>query len=345
MGSPGDLYIDDHHHDDGDPTFVNDIEPEYITCRYLGQTDDDEVIVWQRATDPDCTPPGAIVNFNASTDRVGEIRFTWSNASGDPTPTYDLYRNGTLLQSNVSSGVIISMAAGTYTFFVRAKNSCGETDSNLNSGTSNSQPVDPPPSGSQTYTTPGNHTFTVPSRVTSITIHFVGAGGGGGAAKQSYSGQNPEGGGGYAGQEFTKTYSVSPGQQLVLTVGAGGKGVGIPNGSHANGNAGSPTGMGSEVAQGGAGGIGSVYGGVSGYRGNGGGRDGARSVDSTPIWGTYTGWGGQGSSVGNGGAGRAGPGDAGKGTQGGGGGGSASWNSTAANSNDGGDGYIRISWG
>jgi hypothetical protein len=68
----------------------------------------------------------------------------------------------------------------------------------------------------QTYTTPGSYTWTVPAGVTSVAIAAIGGGGGGA--------QNVSGGSGGAGADldYVNAVSVTPGQQLSVTVGAGG---------------------------------------------------------------------------------------------------------------------------
>ncbi|MGL4595947.1 MAG: hypothetical protein ACRCYO_00370, partial [Bacteroidia bacterium] len=68
-------------------------------------------------------------------------------------------------------------------------------------------------SGSQTFTT--SSLFIVPSGVTTISVEAVGAGGDGGG-----NGGGGGGGGGYA----SGTFSVSPGDSLVVNVGIGGGG-------------------------------------------------------------------------------------------------------------------------
>ena len=84
----------------------------------------------------------APTNFSASdsdTSIAGKIKFTWTNASGYPTPTYDIYEWGTRIATNVSSGWIKDYgAAHSATYYVRAVNSCGYKQSAGNTGTSTS---------------------------------------------------------------------------------------------------------------------------------------------------------------------------------------------------------------
>lgn len=76
-----------------------------------------------------------------------------------------------------------------------------------------------------TQTTPGNYTFTVPSGVTSVSVACWGAGAGGSGSGSGDGGPSAGGGGGgggaYAGHP---SYSVTPGQVIHYTVGAGGTG-------------------------------------------------------------------------------------------------------------------------
>ncbi|KKQ66696.1 MAG: hypothetical protein US86_C0004G0014 [Candidatus Daviesbacteria bacterium GW2011_GWA2_38_24] len=72
-------------------------------------------------------------------------------------------------------------------------------------------------SGSDTFNHTGaNQTFTVPTGVTSITVKMWGAGGGG----NNFSTNGSGGGGGYS----TATVSVTPGEDLTILVGQGGRG-------------------------------------------------------------------------------------------------------------------------
>jgi hypothetical protein len=91
-----------------------------------------------------------------------------------------------------------------------------------------------------------NGTYTVPAGVTQIWVSGVGGGGGGGGGNQLASGgsQGAGGGGGYAGSSTLKTpLSVTPGQSLTITIGAGGAaGAGTSSLANAgNGSAGGAT--------------------------------------------------------------------------------------------------------
>ncbi len=78
--------------------------------------------------------PSAIIDFDASEDELGKITFTWSDATGYPEPTYNLYNSAWLIRSGVTSGYSIDID-GTNDYYVKAKNSAGWTLSNEDSGT------------------------------------------------------------------------------------------------------------------------------------------------------------------------------------------------------------------
>lgn len=75
----------------------------------------------------------------------------------------------------------------------------------------------PPVTMNNRYTVPGTYTFTVPAGVTSITVQTWGGGGRGGSRTTSTDGTGGGGGGGFS----QHTFSVTPGQSYVVTVGAG----------------------------------------------------------------------------------------------------------------------------
>lgn len=83
--------------------------------------------------------------------------------------------------------------------------------------------VYPEEAGSIAYTTPGTYSFTVPNGITRLTCTVVGAGGGGGGLwnpGDAWSGA----GGGSGGFYLNSIATVTPGQILTITVGAGGLG-------------------------------------------------------------------------------------------------------------------------
>lgn len=106
------------------------------------------------------------------------------------------------------------------------------------------------------YTTEGNHTWTVPAGITSITIEAWGAGGGGGGTlSQLLPYSNPRAGGGGGGAYSQVQITVAPGDVLNLQVGFAGIG-GNSNNDGAAGGASSADILGSTVisADGGQGG-------------------------------------------------------------------------------------------
>ncbi|MFN5115652.1 MAG: glycine-rich protein, partial [Acidimicrobiaceae bacterium] len=113
-----------------------------------------------------------------------------------------------------------------------------------------------------------NHKWTVPSGVTSVSLHALGAGGGAGRAGTSATG----GGGGFA----TGTYSVTAGQMLTVIVGEGGARRPVENLSSCWYN---------RLTYGGGGRGGSCHqGGTSDeWYGSGGGRSAVRLSDGTEI--------------------------------------------------------------
>lgn len=132
------------------------------------------------------------------------------------------------------------------------------------------------PARAETFTTPGNWSFTVPANVYSVTVEVIGGGGGAGGYDV---GQSANGG---ASAKITATIAVVPGQVLSGTVGQGGMN-GFSGGTWVSGGsacAGSGSG-GSGTSAGGAGGNANCADGSyngSGYSGGGGGGGGASSL-------------------------------------------------------------------
>lgn len=143
-----------------------------------------------------------------------------------------------------------------------------------------------------TLTITSSGTFSVPSGVTSVNICMCGGGGGGAHSYNSYLHE----GGGYAGSIVSQDVTVTPGQQIAVTIGTGGI-----NGAHPNGNggAGTASSFGSIVANGGPGG--SLN--SASYGGNGSSRTscGGTFYDGgIGTYGSWTGYGGQAGAFGNG---------------------------------------------
>lgn len=85
------------------------------------------------------------------------------------------------------------------------------------------QKVFPEGSGTNTYTSPGTTSFTVPNGIYSITVSVYGAGGGAGSIY--FCGDGWVGGGGSSGGYLTnQTVAVTPGESLSVVVGTGGPG-------------------------------------------------------------------------------------------------------------------------
>ena len=197
-------------------------------------------------------------------------------------------------------------------------------------------------SGSKIFTS--NSSWKAPTGVYSVSLCMVGGGGGGAHYARAWLAYSKYAGGGYAGQEVNTTVSVNPGTTYTITVGTGGKGIWYHE-SSANGGNGTYSKFGSVTANGGAGG---KLGG--GYQGNGGSRsgcagtryDGKNKSITTGLGATWTAWGGQASSFGNGGIGKLQDDYYQNGGTGAGGGGTIQ--SDATFSGDGGRGEVRISW-
>ncbi len=189
------------------------------------------------------------------------------------------------------------------------------------------------PANSQTFTTSG--TFTVPAGVDKVYVMMANAGAGGGGGGGWYTGAQlgGDGGGGSAsvfGVPFLRT--VTPGQNITVTVGAGGAGGAAATtlqGSGGNGGSGGQSSFGLIIAQGstaiGGGGTGSTtslnggggggagsYGGAGGAGGPGGGGPGG--AGSIGYYRAYTA--GTGGLASSGGAGTGGTSDAENGNNG-----------------------------
>jgi hypothetical protein len=176
------------------------------------------------------------------------------------------------------------------------------------------------PPGQVLFTTTGTQTWIVPPGITSISAVCIGGGGGGAGGE---SGRNEGVNGGAGGGLSYGTIDVTPGEALIIVVGAGGAGGGTGNDGNAGGN--SSIARGAEILLQGGGGQGGLErttgtrtGGTStGSKRQGGGAGGNSGGNSTD---TGSGGGGAGGYSGAGGAGgTTGAGSAG--TDGGGGGG------------------------
>lgn len=198
--------------------------------------------------------------------------------------------------------------------------------------------------GEEVFDTPGAHQFTVPERCTEIMVHRIGGGGAGGGAEMYYGPAiECQGGGGFRGNEITGVMTVTPGQVINLSVGTGGVGKEQNSDGAHEGQGGTASIFADLVyAFGGAGGQGHKYEPVAGYIDNG-----AMIYPDPPELSNFTGFNGEDSSVGAGGEGYASDvsGDATAGIHGAGGGGSAVVRTKVSWTGNGGDGYIKVSWG
>lgn len=139
------------------------------------------------------------------------------------------------------------------------------------------------PHNSQSYTTPGTYTFTVPNNVTQVMFIAGGAGGGGG----SHVDNTAFGGGGGGGGAHVSNISVTPANTLSVVVGAGGTSV-----SGAGGGAGGNSSVSTYIGAGGAGGAAASSGGAGGSGGgygSAGVSGGAGSASTAGAGGTSAG--------------------------------------------------------
>lgn len=219
--------------------------------------------------------------------------------------------------------------------------------------------------GFQEFTTPGAFSFTVPEGVTVISITACGGGGGGHTkGSYSYSGASFGSGGGGGAAVFGLKHTVTPGQVIRGTVGAKGAG----SGDGYAGNNGKATTINGIITL--AGGKGASYDGTPGRPGGPGGGFGGHCLIQDEVAneysifpsqpgtngvtgagggaGSFSGGGGGGGSLGAGGAGDMDYEDASSpirnGEKGGGGGGGY-YASDDSRGGNGGDGYVKFSWG
>lgn len=159
--------------------------------------------------------PGNVTDFSASDNRYNEIQITFTPTSGLPAPTYDLYRDGLLYVSNVSSGDVFNTGPGSWLFKLLAYN--GQTPntwSNEDYGNALAEPC------TLEWATPGFYNWTVPSGVFSSTVCMIGGGGTGIATYNSF--YVIYNGGGHSGGIVNNNMSLTPGQLVAIQVGEGG---------------------------------------------------------------------------------------------------------------------------
>ncbi len=305
---------------------------------------------------PSAGSGGSISPNTAQTVNSGSTAsFTVTPSSGYSTSSVTGC-GGTLSGSTYTTGAITGNCAVSATF---------------TSGSSSSP-------GSQTYTAGQSGTFTVPSGVTQITVTMWGGGAGGYTGESGSS--NGDGGGG-AGSIVGYNLTVTPGQNINYSVGAGGLGGQSQN---ALGVSGGSTLFGTLIAYGGQPGTAQGYGGTGGnatdgtytanggaegttsanggngqqvsagggmlYGGGGGGEPFAYSTCSTGLGGTsYSNTtacggygGGGGASYGSGGSGYESSSQADSGVNGG--GGAGLWAASGYVAGKGGNGQIQLTW-
>lgn len=202
----------------------------------------------------------------------------------------------------------------------------------------------------QVFTSSG--TFTAPTGVTEVFVTLIAGGGGGGGRDAPDT--HGAGGGGGGGSTANYQYTVIPGNDYTVTIGAGGTG-----GTNANGNDGSASLFGTLPVSGGKGGLkGAAGAGGVGGKGGGQGTDatsdtggtGAAGISSsggngaTGAKGGGAGGGSVGGTGGSGGSGNGDNGDNGTGYGSGGGGGSGGGDSTTTTGGNGAAGYCLVIW-
>ncbi len=92
----------------------------------------DGIQVWQNTV-----VPSSITDFAASDDQLDQVTVIFTPATGIPTPTHDLYDGDTSVAQGIVSGYVHPVT-GPYTgqYKVRAVNSAGTADSNIDQGVS-----------------------------------------------------------------------------------------------------------------------------------------------------------------------------------------------------------------
>lgn len=86
--------------------------------------------------------PTEIADFSATDTTVGSVAVTFTAATGSGTITHDLYENGGLIASDISSGYVRTVSGGSRTYYVRVNNTLGDIEqSNSDTGASYQVPV------------------------------------------------------------------------------------------------------------------------------------------------------------------------------------------------------------
>lgn len=174
----------------------------------------------------------SVVSFSVAAYSTSQVLCTWKNPAkgpysgfaicaktgGYPTGIGDsrVYTGaGNNPALNAANSVTVGGLAAGQVYYFRVWAYCQTSAGDVYSGYQQAAAT-PTAHGRQVFTASG--TFTVPAGVRSINIHCTGGGGRGGnqSSNMSYSG----GGGGYT--SYKNGIAVSPGQQIPMTVGAGG---------------------------------------------------------------------------------------------------------------------------
>jgi len=232
---------------------------------------------------PKGVPTAPTIGTATAGDASASVTFTAPSFSKLPITSYTVTASpGGATGTGSSSPITVSgLSNGTaYTFTVRASHANGQ--SAASSASNSASPAQPTYALSQTFNASGN--YTVPASMTKIAVYGWGGGGAGGSTGSQYQGAGGGGGGGFAFQE----YSVTPGQNFVVTIGAGGNRNGTRNagttyfsslGTADGGTAGSAN---SHTSAGsGGGGSSGVSGAVTSNGGNGGAQGGAGGAASS----------------------------------------------------------------
>ena len=153
----------------------------------------------------------------------GQATFSWSAAAGgtnNPVAGYAIYRGGaafTTVAAGVTTLVVTAPATdgASYAFTVKALGTVAGFDSTASSAVTLTAHA---PQHADSYFT-ASGTYTVPWWAERVDFTVIG-GGGGGSAYYGDGAGGCGGGSGYIGHAFSA--GVSPGQQVTITVGAGG---------------------------------------------------------------------------------------------------------------------------
>lgn len=85
--------------------------------------------------------PSQVIDFEAI-NGSGQVTFNWSDAIGNPTPTYDIFEDGISIASDVDQTYVRTVVAGVRAYRVDAVSTSGRTASNGNVGISTDAPSD-----------------------------------------------------------------------------------------------------------------------------------------------------------------------------------------------------------